>query len=824
MAVERIYDISGGIQTGSNWLLRASNQLEDAENARFDYEVGGAVRRDGYEQRMTTGTNEEALGFHEAKFDEGPIMFVASDNGTNTVIKAIHPDDSVETVISDLPRHTKCQFIDHLNEVYVAGITTDTEERIQPRNIRLDSGSLVVSTSRNLFGAPKAAYVGENSGKLYLMNVELDKVYPDRAYESSPPMGAITYVKGDQNNTYAPVTLVIQTPVMTSNTAPSGVVASSTVTAGFEAYKAFDRKYNRNSGSNADMWATATGGTTTGWIRYDFGSGNSKVIQYYSIMGVPTNPSTADTTSGPKSWTLEGSNDASSWTVLNTQTNVPNWNTAETRTYVTTNTTAYRYYRVNVSANQGGTSYLCIAEISLYSALQGTTRYRQMPVDSVRYIKPGMELEVYRKGTETKLADITVDSVNNADDTFNFLTSNEVVSAVTAASDTVTVADTTAYPVGTPVVFNSTGTIPGGLTADVTYYSIPVTGTTMRLATSYDLALIGNYIDITSAGTGVLSISKSYVFGDNDEIWLKGRKADLSVLWNTDYRTPQTSDYLRIPSGSTSDTAISGWTKSNNRLNIFTPTSMHQWDNANFVPIFEDIGCISHDTIQNAGQWVIWLDATGKVRARDSTSGQDEIISRFVRNGILDTVPAENLKNASASMFDGTYKLSLGLVGDSYLRMVYGFDSNAWWRETHVRHLKYAAISRISGKDRLYWITDGIEMYLDEEGTLDHDKTIPFMVHYGKRSFGSAFKKALTGFYVFGEALSSAKIFVKPASARDWITIGQLADPVSRIVVGDKKKIEDRYFDIKISQHAEGQAPRVDAIEVHYNQLEETFG
>jgi hypothetical protein len=821
MAVERIFDLIGGINTATNWLTRKSNEVEDAENVRFNDEVGSATRRPGYTRRLTSGTNEEALGFHEAKFDTGAITFTASDNGTNTVIKAIDSVGTVTTVISDLPRHTKCQFLDHLNEVYVAGITTDTRARIQVRNIRMVAGVPTVSLIRNLITAPKAAFVGENSGKMYLLNVEVEGVvYPDRAYESSPPMGAITYIKGDQNNVYAPVTLVNQIPLMTSNTVPSGVASASTALANAAAFGAFDRTTTLTTTDT--RWLTSPSGTLTGWLRYDFGSGNAKVITHYAVSAAGPTLNRA-----PKTWTFEGSNNGSTWTTLQTVTNEPAFTViGETRTYPTSNTTAYQYYRINVSVNQGATDYVAIAELSMYTALQGSTRYRQSAVDSVRYIKAGMELEVYAKGTENKIADIVVDSVNNADDTFNFLPFSQTLTSVTAGSDYVTVtAGSANYPLGTPVVFNSTGTVPGGLTADVTYYSIPFGTDTIRLANSYDLATVGNYIDITSAGTGTITISKSYVFSDNDEIWLKGRKADLSVLWNTDYRTPQTSDFLRIPSGSASDTSITGWVKSNNRLQIFTPTSTHQYDGANFLPIFEDIGCISHDTIQNSGPWVIWLDATGKVRARDSTSGQDEIISRFIKNRFLDTVPDANLALASSSMYDGVYKLNLGQVGTKYMRMVYNFDTNTWWRESHVRNLKYSITSRLSGKDRLYWLSDGLAIYLDEEGDLDYDSTIPMKLQYGRRHMGSAYKKAGVGLYVYGENISSAKIDIKlPGKANDWMYLGQLTEPISRIVVGDKKVVEARDFDIRISHHAKGEAPRIDGIEFHYNQLEENFG
>src|SRR5690606_131899 len=149
---------------------------------------------------------------------------------TQTLVRSYEPITKTKSsIITGLPRHTYCQFLDHLNEVYMAGMSESTGERIAIRNIRYDGTSTTVSTTRNLFTAPKARFIGENSGKLYAINVEIDgKIYPDRAYESSPAMGAITYVKGAQDNNQTDRELVNQVPVMTSLTAPSGTAAAST--------------------------------------------------------------------------------------------------------------------------------------------------------------------------------------------------------------------------------------------------------------------------------------------------------------------------------------------------------------------------------------------------------------------------------------------------------------------------------------------------------------------------------------------------------------------------------------------------------------------
>jgi len=58
----------------------------------------------------------------------------------------------------------------------------------------------------------------------------------------------------------------------------------------------------------------------------------------------------------PKTWSLEGSNDDSSWTTLISRSNDTGWQRYETRAYHISDQGSFRYYRFNVSAVDGGTS------------------------------------------------------------------------------------------------------------------------------------------------------------------------------------------------------------------------------------------------------------------------------------------------------------------------------------------------------------------------------------------------------------------------------------------------------------------------------------
>jgi hypothetical protein len=163
-----------------------------------------------------------------------------------------------------------------------------------------------------------------------------------------------------RNTAFIPPTqlALMSIPQMTSNTTPSGVAAASSVQSGFAAWQAFDR----NTGN---PWTTLTG-VNTGWLSYQFPTG--RIIKRYGFFSWSLN------TFNPRTWTFEGSNNGSSWTILDTQTNFVTGVSTFYSFDISSNTTSYTYYRINVTVNQGGstvaTSELEMSEVTnLYGGI-----------------------------------------------------------------------------------------------------------------------------------------------------------------------------------------------------------------------------------------------------------------------------------------------------------------------------------------------------------------------------------------------------------------------------------------------------------------------
>ncbi len=96
-----------------------------------------------------------------------------------------------------------------------------------------------------------------------------------------------------------------------------------------------------------------------GWIKITLPK--PYVVEQYEIVSA-NDASERD----PKNWKLEGSNDNSTWTGIDVQQNQKFLNRKSPLHYVVDNTTSYKYYRLNITGNNGG-SMTQLAEFRLYA-------------------------------------------------------------------------------------------------------------------------------------------------------------------------------------------------------------------------------------------------------------------------------------------------------------------------------------------------------------------------------------------------------------------------------------------------------------------------
>lgn len=185
---------------------------------------------------------------------------------------------------------------------------------------------------------------------------------------------------------------------MTSNNTPEPYVAlaSSALTATYAPYRAFDGDYK-----GGIAWVMAP---NSGFIQLDFGEGHEKQIEKYNI--VAWNVSNHINTQ-PKDWSFEGSVDGENWTLLDVRTGETNWAQGEKRSYRLQNKNFYRFYRLNITDNNGSTSYTAIQELEFYQIGQGEIEFPTKVINTVRVPK---RLIIVAELTGTARFDVSLDN------------------------------------------------------------------------------------------------------------------------------------------------------------------------------------------------------------------------------------------------------------------------------------------------------------------------------------------------------------------------------------------------------------------------------
>lgn len=815
-------EFSGALQQKTTTHIKKPNEVRKAKNADFSTVIGAVRRRPGAKGSDAAlpklPVNTGVLGAYIAQFPSAVEIWAVQNNTDTSPTAGIlqywtGPGVTGWTnIFTGLVKSSQIQMIDDVDEVWLSQYDAVLDQIGQSYTIDETHN---VSSTRQLAYGPSARFFVAFAGSMWAADVLVNGTrYRDRLYKSSGPTGAFTFIRSPQVDPAAAFTLVDQVPVMSSNTAPVGTVAtSSEFDASWKGFQAFNGVLTRTGGN----WFTASG-TTTGQISYDFGSGVTKVITHYSIQGIATDTPT-DANLGPKTWTFEGSNNGSSWTTLNTQTNVAAWAVGEKRTYATTNTTAYRYYRINVSLNQGG-SFLGINEIEFLSSTSNADMLEVL-IDSARYMKPGMTIDIYKAGTETKLYTITPTEVDKINDTMRFLpyTQTFAIGDVNTTTDVITLPDATVFTTGTPMIFASSGAVPTGLTAGTTYYAINLSSTTIKVATSALNATLGIAVDITATGSGSHRLRLSYVFGNKDEIWKSGRKGKLTRFWNTDYRNPEASDYLKLPASLDGQNAINAVGVISNRLFPFTTTAMFKYDGQNIIPLRNDVGCIAHRSIGYYDSFMVWLDNKGKIWLRNEEGGTQDVISEAIAE-TMKLVPQSQLPEATAVCVDDSYKLYLGQVDGESLRVVYNFRTNQWteerWKPKMVIQLEHI----YAGNAHPHFFDEVGQMWVDEEGTDDNGDAISFEFEPGDDNFGVDELKSWVGIKVYSKAATGTKLFAQ-IDGGEWYDLGQITKRAEAISIAKLPK--GTLINFRPVSSIKGDTPQIEKITVWYNREEDTF-
>jgi hypothetical protein len=238
----------------------------------------------------------------------------------------------------------------------------------------------------------------------------------------------------------------------------------------------------------------------TGWLEYDLGSSPAAVTQY-NISSASDWP-----TRDPQSWQFQGSNNGSSWTTLDTQTSQSFSGALTTNDYPISNTTAYRYYRLNITANDGAGD----TQLSELTLLAAGPQVVYTSSNSTANFTPVAD------GPYTATLTTTDENSHSSTQTVPFTVAN-VPPTVTIAGE-----PNSSITEGTAVALTSTETEPGpggytyawSVTKDGDSFTLPNGVATNTSSLNFTPVAEGAYVaslDVTDSEGGTTTVSSTSI-------------------------------------------------------------------------------------------------------------------------------------------------------------------------------------------------------------------------------------------------------------------------------------------------------------------------
>jgi hypothetical protein len=169
-----------------------------------------------------------------------------------------------------------------------------------------------------------------------------DTNYTDRKLAA----GTYYYVVSALNSVGETVNSAEQSVQIVANVAPGSTTSAHS--GGGGGTEGSDKAVDGNTNTK---WYSGANTSSSGWLQVDLGASNGQIVARYDLTSANDVPNR-----DPKNWQLLGSNDAVNWTTLDTRTGETFATRFLTKPYTFTNSTAYRYYKLNILSNFSGSA------------------------------------------------------------------------------------------------------------------------------------------------------------------------------------------------------------------------------------------------------------------------------------------------------------------------------------------------------------------------------------------------------------------------------------------------------------------------------------
>lgn len=181
-----------------------------------------------------------------------------------------------------------------------------------------------------------------------------------------------------------------------------------------------------------------------------------------------------------------------------------------------------------------------------------------------------------------------------------------------------------------------------------------------------------------------------------------------------------------------------------------------------------------------------------------------------------------SVSSTSSSISTSSTSTSTIASSKKVIRLDYDFDLNSWWTEEHKREIRFQLNYTMNGYTKPYFTDETGRLFRDETGNLDNFDPIPFEIEIGRDNLGTDQKKRYMSVLVDSENARGATLHYS-LDGGSFNVLGQITDPVSQFIFPQAGQIKvSRDINFKIVHNDSGDPPVINGLTV-YMSMEEMF-
>lgn len=151
------------------------------------------------------------------------------------------------------------------------------------------------------------------------------------------------------------------------------------------------------------------------------------------------------------------------------------------------------------------------------------------------------------------------------------------------------------------------------------------------------------------------------------------------------------------------------------------------------------------------------------------------------------------------------------------IRLCYDFDMNSWWVEEHKREQRFQFNHTMSGYTKPYFTDETGRLFRDETGNVDNADSIPFEIEIGRNNLGTNQRKGFHSLLVDSENSRGASLQYSIDGGPFKTIAGNITNKVQKLVFPQGGQlVEGRDINYKIAQNDRGEPLIINGLTTYF--------